>query len=339
MEKFSKWRDAGTGIQPFLQPVPARSQQQGLKSLLNAAKNYLVGPLVALVRLAVLSVAGALDALTASAGALLIVPVVRRPWMRLTRLLWARVSLFALGFYRIDVRAVSLQKGRRATGNSATVKRAAVESGDIVVANHASYVDVLVLVAMYNPVFVEIDNATCRVRQVSMWQALRAPARQTPALLPAAEARSLKEITEMARVQRLGPVVVFAENATTNGRALLQLLPVFGEAENLDEKARIHVMAFRYPFESFSPAYSVGNQFAHVFQVCCQMYNSVTVRVLAEGEAPDVGDSAMLCDNDREPVDLDEAVQECLVGVSRLRVTRLTAMDKRDFLKFFYSQK
>ncbi|KAJ1964321.1 Vacuolar protein sorting protein vps66 [Dipsacomyces acuminosporus] len=337
MEKFSKWRDSGTGIQPFLQPVPARSQQEGVKSVLNGIKNYLVGPLAAAARFVVLGVAAILDAVTATVGSLVVVPRIRRVWMRCTRSVWARLALFVMGFYCLDTKTVSLQKGRK-KAKGAKDREAGVRSGDVIVANHVSYIDILYLVAKYDPVFVEIDNASTYVKQISMWTALKSPARQTPALLQAKEARTLKSITEEARVKHLGPVVVFPENATTNGRALLQLLPIFEEVENLDEKSAIHVMAFKYPFQSFSPAYSVGSQLAHLFGVCCQVYNSISVRALEQDEAPQIKDSAMFCDENSEPVDLDEDAKEKLLQLSRLRMTKLTAMDKRDFLAFYYKR-
>ncbi|ORX66790.1 hypothetical protein DL89DRAFT_269834 [Linderina pennispora] len=210
----------------------------------------------------VLGATALLDALTASMGVLIVVPGLRRP-----------ATLF------LQMRTVSLQRGRRNT------QEAHVSSGDIIVANHASY----------------LDNATCYARRISLYQALRAPAQMTPALLPANEAEPLKTITEQARVRQTGPVV---------------LLPV----------TKIHVLALKYPFSAFSPAYSVGSQLMHVFQLCCQI-------VLAAGEAPRMADSALL------RWILDERVQECLVGVSRLRMTKMTAMDKRDFLKFYNAQK
>ncbi|KAJ2523737.1 Vacuolar protein sorting protein vps66 [Coemansia sp. RSA 2049] len=340
MEKFSKWRDQGTGIQPFLQPVPARSEQQGLKRLLNAAKKYVVGPVIAAVRVALLGALAVVDAATATVGgALGVVPSVKCGWTRCTRALWARIALLVLGFYRIDAKTVSLQRGRRsANGKKTPSTDGGVRSGDIVVANHVSYVDVLYLVAKYTPVFVEIDNATMFARPITPWQAIRAPAKATPALLQATEARPLKSITEEARAKRLGPVVVFPENATSNGRALLQFLPVFGEFGNLDEKTNIHVVGFKYPFQSFSPAYSVGNQAAHLFGLCCQVYNSLTVRMLASDEAPRVAESPMFCDSDAEPVDLDDAVADRLLHLTRLRLTKMSAMDKRDFLAFYYKR-
>jgi hypothetical protein len=76
MEKYSKWRDPGTGIQPFLHPkvynlrfmtlhvigVLFRNSLQEQPALEDVsmpvllAQNYFAGPLLALIRLALLSV-------------------------------------------------------------------------------------------------------------------------------------------------------------------------------------------------------------------------------------------------------------------------------------------
>ncbi|KAJ1998394.1 Vacuolar protein sorting protein vps66, partial [Coemansia thaxteri] len=309
MEKYSKWRDSGTGIHPFLQPVPARAQQAALTKALDFVKNYLIGPLVSVVRLSALAVTAAFDVTTSAIGTLIVVPVIKRAWVRCTQAVWARVALLIIGFYSIDFKVVSLQKGRRSAADSAgsSGRKRGVKSGDIIVANHVSYVDILYLVAKYSPVFVALDNASTYAKPISVWAALVAPARQTPALLPAKEARPLKSIIEEARLKSLGPVVVFPENATSNGRALLQFLPVFENPENLDPKSDIHVLALKYPFHSFSPAYSVGSQLGHLFGMCCQVFNSLSVRQLEQSEAPSIKDSPMFCDSGADAVDLDEA--------------------------------
>ncbi|KAJ1884264.1 Vacuolar protein sorting protein vps66 [Kickxella alabastrina] len=336
MEKYSKWRDAGTGIQPFLQPIPARTQQAGLQRLISAAKNYALGPLLATTRVLALGLTASLDLAACAIGSLIPPSRLKRLWQRCTRSVCARLALLIMGFYAIDTKAVSLQKGRRSSPRPKAT--GGPQSGDIILANHVSYTDVLYLAARFNPVFVEVDNASMYARPISLWAALRAPGRLTPALLPAKDAQPLSRITQNARLQSLGPLVVFPENATTNGRALLQLLPVFEEAENQDEKSALHLMAFKYPFAAFSPAYSVGNQLAHLFALCCQVYNSMAVRVLEDGEAPRVRESAVFCANDVEPVDLDAAVAERLAQLSRLRMTKMSAMDKRDFLAFYYKR-
>ncbi|KAJ2821941.1 Vacuolar protein sorting protein vps66, partial [Coemansia sp. 'formosensis'] len=318
-------------------PVPARTQQLGLWTAINAVKSYVVGPLVAIVRFVALGATAVLASATTVIGVLLVVPSIKRVWTRCTQAIWARLALFIIGFYHIDAKTVSLQKGRRTNTRNAK-KTGAVLSGDIIIANHASYIDILYLVAKYSPVFIEVDNASTYARPISLWAALTSPARQTPALLPAKEARPLRDITEYARLNYLGPVIVFPENATSNGRALLQFLPMFEDAANLDEKSSIHILTFKYPFHSFSPAYSVGSQLGHLFDMCCQVYSLLVVRKLEQDETPQIKESAMFCDAGSEPVDLDEAVKEKLLQLSRLRMTKLTAMDKRDFLAFYYKR-
>ncbi|KAJ2723744.1 Vacuolar protein sorting protein vps66 [Coemansia sp. Benny D115] len=334
MEKYSKWRDAGTGIQPFLQPVPARGQQTLLGRTLGAAKNYVLGPVLSTTRLLALGVTAAIDTVLSTAGTLLlVVPRLHRIYTRCTRGVLARLALLVLGFFAVDRKTVSLQRGRRRGAGGGRRERG-VLSGDLIVANHVSYVDVLWMTAWCTPVFVQLDNATMHARRVTMWEALRAPAHPPPALLEASSAQPLSNITQEARLKHQGPVVVFIENTTSNGRALLQPLPVFEELGNLDEKSTVHVWALKYPAKNFSPAYSVGSQAAHLFWLCAQVYNVLQVRMLAEDEQPRVSDSALFAED--EPVDLDDAVREKLVALSRLRVTRLTALDKRDFLAFYH---
>ncbi|KAJ2896425.1 hypothetical protein IWW38_002027, partial [Coemansia aciculifera] len=119
MEKYSKWRDSGTGIQPFLQPVPARAQQEGFRKVINVAKSYLVGPLVAVVRLVALGATAVLATVTSAIGTLLVVPSIKRGYTRCTQAALARLALLVMGFYSIDSKTVSLQKGRRATATLA----------------------------------------------------------------------------------------------------------------------------------------------------------------------------------------------------------------------------
>ncbi|KAJ2240304.1 hypothetical protein GGH97_004715, partial [Coemansia sp. RSA 475] len=68
------------------------------------------------------------------------------------------------------------------------------------------------------------------------------------------------------------------------------------------------------------------------------VYNSLVVRMLDPEECPRMKDAPALCDEGKEPVDVDDAVADRLMQLSRLRMTKLTAMDKRDFLAFYHKR-
>ncbi|KAG2236038.1 hypothetical protein INT48_008130, partial [Thamnidium elegans] len=55
MEKYSRWRDAGTGIQPFLPPVPPRTDSSILVTLSNVI-HIVVGPIQAIIKIILISI-------------------------------------------------------------------------------------------------------------------------------------------------------------------------------------------------------------------------------------------------------------------------------------------
>ena len=62
------------------------------------------------------------------------------------------------------------------------------------------------------------------------------------------------------------PVVVFPEGTTTNGSILLSLSPVLAKIS-----APVHVMCFKYGALDFSPSYSFGKWWLHIFRLCVQV--------------------------------------------------------------------
>ncbi|CAO3577002.1 unnamed protein product [Absidia cylindrospora] len=59
MEKYSRWRDPSTGIQPYLPPVPPRTETSLLFSLSNVI-HYIVGPVQGILKFALVVVTGLL---------------------------------------------------------------------------------------------------------------------------------------------------------------------------------------------------------------------------------------------------------------------------------------
>ncbi|KAJ1671443.1 Vacuolar protein sorting protein vps66, partial [Spiromyces aspiralis] len=194
-----------------------------------------------------------IDGANTAIGSLIPSPSIKYKWLRLTRAALYRLSLLLLGFYWIESKVVTLKKGRQATlsrqQQSSSGTMTTVRSGDIIIANHTSYLDILYLTFRCNPTFVQIDNATHYVRPMTPCPALRQAGLMPPALLPASEARPLSQITEELRATGAGPVVVFPENTTSNGKALLRSVPIFDNPENVDEESS-------YPSRLFSPTFT-----------------------------------------------------------------------------------
>ncbi|KAJ3091213.1 hypothetical protein HK102_001297 [Quaeritorhiza haematococci] len=300
MEKYSRWRDAGTGIHPFIPPKPPRTNESAIKTVSTVLKYYVVGPPVALVKLVLELVLGLAYLILNSAGTLLILPPLRRAWDRLISVVFLRTILLLMGFWWIRTEKSSLRKG---------------------------YVVSMIEEPGYNPTFVEV-SLDGNVRTCSMWSAL---SRVGNASAPSETKgwTTLADVAESCRKGSLGPVVVFPEGTTSNGRGLLRFLPVF---KNIDfAKHRIHIVAFRYDYEDFSPSFTVGSKFAHLFGLNQQIFNTLEVKLLPSHEViPEESQSSSAAADPTSP-----HLSTLMSNTTRLRRTGLGAQDKLDFLEYY----
>lgn len=101
----------------------------------------------------------------------------------------------------------------------------------------------------YNPVFTRVYPDAPKnknMQRIGFWNALRLCAKMPVLTSDSKELSSLKQIAADASKHRRGPVVVFPEGTTSNGRALLKFAPVFREFQPSDRNVRFHLFAFRY---------------------------------------------------------------------------------------------
>ncbi|OMJ19647.1 hypothetical protein AYI70_g4597 [Smittium culicis] len=175
------------------------------------------------------------------------------------------------------------------------------------------------------------------------YSALFASLRPPNALLNSSSVKSLSEITAEARSSNNGPVVVFPENTTSNGKALLNFLPIFADSENIDPESNIFIFALKYSYKNFSPTYSIGSAFKHLFGLCSQFYNKLSVVEVEQASCPKFSDGENTSNIKSNPNDsdideeysLDEEIRKLVVACSRLRQTKLTALDKLDFIRYY----
>ncbi|KAL5530372.1 hypothetical protein ACEPAF_6630 [Sanghuangporus sanghuang] len=145
MEKYSAYRDPGTGIQPFLTPVPP--QESGSLATISKPLLYLIG----IIRTALVLALAILYSLLVSGFCTLLSPV---PPLRriLTFILSAaifRLSLFAVGLYWIPVEVVRRKRGRFAKNEYWSPR-----AGDVIVSNWISWLEIVWLALRFNPLFV-----------------------------------------------------------------------------------------------------------------------------------------------------------------------------------------
>ncbi|KAI0722877.1 hypothetical protein C8Q76DRAFT_376968 [Earliella scabrosa] len=328
MEKFSAFRDPGTGIQPFLRPLPP-SGSEALATVLSPL-GYALGAVKTVLLLALALVYFVLVQVVC----LVFLPIrpLHRAVTHLLTALLSRLALFLVGLYWIPVEVVARKRGRNAPRNEVWNPRA----GDLIVSNWASWVEILWLAFRFNPIFL---LPVCETLDLSLPAEKSSPISRTPGrrtgtgsaaiATPASKApRQRVPITGFRRVGLLSmisstghlpliagvssakpdsleeirskadrPVVVFPECTTSNGRALLRFAEVFGEVKLPVMKYKVFVMCVRYdPPSAFSPSLSHSipsnfiNPLTHVFRVAsCLAPFTVSIRLLSPSEAPSSG--------------------------------------------------
>lgn len=130
-----------------------------------------------------------------------------------------------------------------------------LDHGDLVMANHVSYIEVLYLAMRFSPTFATVvwdDQQQQRPKVVpqTFVQFLLSTMLQVSA--PVEKAQDLKDLLLCAKQQRTGPVVLFPEGTTSNGSALLAFqdglfAPDFGTFIK-DHGIKVHLFAFKLSF-------------------------------------------------------------------------------------------
>ncbi|KAI8986426.1 hypothetical protein BDB01DRAFT_785608 [Pilobolus umbonatus] len=330
MEKYSKWRDAGTGIQPFLPLMPPKTDITLLATLSNII-HMIVGPILGLIKLLLVTVVFLVYVVIVPGLGLIWSPIppLKRLWTSIFSRILLRLGLFFVGFFYIKAETVSIRKSRQAEA----IKPPSVNNGDVIVANWTSYIDIIYLAARYNPIFTQIYLDTTNVKPITLWEAIRLTA-QIPASRPnqGDKLYTVKELSSLAKKKKMGPIVIFAEGTTSNGRALLKFAPLFKEYKQQDQVNNFRIVSFKYEYNTMPPTYTVGNQFIHFFHLCSEFHNSMIVKTLAQGEDPTSGTTV----NTEDPV--GDSLITSLSHVSKLRKTNLSMADKCDFLSYYESR-
>ncbi|KAJ3281977.1 hypothetical protein HDU79_010331 [Rhizoclosmatium sp. JEL0117] len=330
MQKYARWKDPITGINPFL-PTKARLDDRDPLALVKPylwSFKKLVGPLLSVAKLGVVAILFGVGYLVMSIGFVYsAVPAMKRAWTVGVAFVFGRLSLALLGFYFIDKEQVWLKKSLREKQELKKTTVDSIESGDMIIANHSSYVDILFLFTLYAPVFTEISSETKLLRTVSFVEAMMRTG-EYPTLNNPNDTQTLAQICKHAKEHRLGPVVVFAEGTTSNGRALLKLVDIFDGVDVTQH--HVHVFGIRYPFEDFSPTYIVGGKLSHLIGLGAQWYNNLDVKVCMYSP------SLFWKSVEQEGIELSkEAIESILVQTTKLKMTSLGVSDKKEFFDFW----
>jgi len=327
MEKYSKWRDASTGIHPFL-PKAGRSEDEGGIYYVK----LIFGSILSLVRLPVVFSLLFIIFLSNIIAKMLFISPIRRAFERLIDTTVTRTILFFLGFYWIPTKF--MKPFHPKSPLPTTTPGSYIKAGDIIIANHCSYVEILYLAFRFSPAFTSIPiNWKGYPKDVpfivrNTFQAIMnvfGEPKDTQGTMKLSEV--IKYATSIG-----APVVIFPEGGTTNGRALIQCLPVLGESASSIPISKINVLGFKYEYENFSPSFTVGNSFIHLFKLCKEFQNNLEVRYLSPKDLA-------LQIEEKGVENTEETVFSALSTILRSNQTKLTIQDKQEFKSYWYGHK
>ncbi|KAI0321818.1 hypothetical protein OF83DRAFT_1168093 [Amylostereum chailletii] len=320
MEKYSAYRDPGTGIQAssVLKYVPPLGSETLIKFSLPLA--YTLG----VIRTTLVLLLALLYTVLVDGICLLLTPIppLQRLAAHVLTALLARFALFILGLLWIPTETVTRKRGRLAESKESWSPGA----GDLIVSNWISWVELLWLSYRFNPIFVlPVPSESPSAPSAPAPQATgRRTGTGSAAVTPAANRPSTKriQIAGFRKVSLLSlicftgrvpvpshaspsltledirgsagrPVVVFPECTTSNGRGLLRFADVFKGRPVPTKGYSVFVMCARCdPPTALSPSLSLSiptalNPLAHLFTLASSFKPlTLSVRLLAPSEGP-----------------------------------------------------
>ncbi|KAL7422055.1 hypothetical protein Q5752_003829 [Cryptotrichosporon argae] len=361
MEKFSKWRDPATGIQPFLPLAPASSP---------VALAYLpFGSVLAALRLVFLLVTLMLHLVLVEAVARLIpLRSARANYHAIGTKASARFALLTLGYVWISDELVSAKRGAKGVAQLVRPPR----RGDLVVFNWTSYVDVLLLLYKYDPVFLlpvftppatsaaygrSTGTGSASIRPASSSSVFLgylpisplSLARRTGALPPTYPALPPSGFATLSAAHRAAdrPLALLAEGTTSNGRAVLKFAD--GVLADPPSAGIVWLTHVRHPGPGplASPAPCPVPSPAHALAFLTAPTRTVQLRTLHPSAAPsspsflpsEVVSAAGLGRVDERGV-WREAIAIVLAETGRSRrVTGMGWAEKAEFLDYYYKRR
>ena len=137
---------------------------------------------------------------------------------------------------------------------------------------------------------------------------------------------SVEEAIEATKRNSLGPIVVFPEAATSNGKALLR----FNLKDSFMSLSKCYISTVNY--SSNIPPSVFGSLFANIHSIADNLLNYATLNIFPY---ENVASSLEYVDD----TDFSNLVSNCIASLARIRIVSVNAVDKQEFLKYYREKK
>ncbi|KAF1961964.1 hypothetical protein CC80DRAFT_531723 [Byssothecium circinans] len=324
MEKYSQFRDSGTGIAPFL-PIP--SPPAGIWAPVHFFLYLLRAPFALSLSLLYF---------------FFLEPLPVGNWVKKCLL---GIILTIPGVWWVDLQVDGVKRGRLAEN-----KHHLPRAGTIIAASFTSPLDPLYLAGIFTPVFTRSWVGEKKVEVISLFRAI-CLAFSKPELEPPTNAKliTLSELTERFPDSI---ICVFPETTTTNGRGILRFSP---SLLTVNPRTKIYPVHVKYtpgdittpvPGTVLSWTWRLLSKPTHVMRVriARQIYNNTADPDAARASAVDSGFNTNIFDGpqmrngvgtpekERE-LEWLESVREDFARLGRVKRTALGAEEKVAFVK------
>ncbi|KAM7218292.1 hypothetical protein V8F06_006355 [Rhypophila decipiens] len=315
MEKFSQFRDKGSGISPFM---PISSPSSTLGSLLHA--------FVFLFRLPFF--------LAFTAVYFLLLHHLPLPPGLRKILLWGIMAI--PGIWWVDLQIDGVKRGSL----SQQPPERTPHPRSIIAANFTSPIDALYLAAIFDPIFTISSPHSRKVQRIGLLRAILMALSSSDQFAP-----SPRRLTDLATLVSENPnrvIVVFPECATTNGKGIMPLSP---SLLTTPADAAIFPVSLRYtPPDVTTPVPGgIGLWFSFLWKLLSRPTHCIRIRIadrmynttLAElngvksTAAREEGSGGIAVEEQR----LLDRVAEALARLGRAKRVGLTVEDKKAFVK------
>jgi hypothetical protein len=251
MEKFSAFRDVGTGIMPFLHPIPPR----GIHSQIF---KKIIGHILAVLKLPFIIICVML---------LIILQKINSSPVLVVKSMIYRVLLWFMGFYKIES-VVKPSKKQIIESKPKVHKK-------LIISNYTSYVDILYF-STFSPIFLSVcvDGTVKECLPFDM--ILNCTNVDCSVGIP------LDQFLKNYKSNR--SIILFPEGTTSNGRGILSFLPVFRDFDVLQHKIDFKVAGIKYTWENFCPTFTTGSLLWHFWNLISQFSNHLCVYYLNDND-------------------------------------------------------
>ncbi|KAI5920263.1 hypothetical protein F4810DRAFT_683270 [Camillea tinctor] len=318
MEKYSQFRDRGSGISPF---IPTTTPTSIITKLLHTGIFFFRLPIF----------------LAYSAVFFLVLDYLPLPQVVRKLLLWTMLGI--PGIWWIDLQLDGVKRGSLSQQPESRFPRERA----VVAAQFTSPIDALYLAAIFDPIFTISYPGTRKVQRVSLLGAVL-HALAPPALSPP----NPKRLTTLRALVTAHPhrvIAVFPEMATTNGKGILPLSPSLLSAP---ADAPVFPVSMRYtPADITTPV--PGAWLSFLWNLLAKPTHYIRVRV-AEGVANTPSDAADEGKEENDEGDDDDdltpeerrfldRIAEALARLARNKRVGLTLRDKAVFVEAWNKRK